>query len=351
MSASVPHLSKYLEYEKGCGHSEKTVTRNAYLLGRFSRYLEGKDAREISSGDILEYLNLRRTASGPAGKILKPASVALVLTTIKGFFDFCVAHELVLRNPAEGLKIADAKSSSRRKIFAEDEIAALLDAIETKSAEGQRDRALLELMYSSGLRVGELLNLEIEALNIEERVLLVKRGKGRKDRYVPFGEGAQGHLVKYITDGRKRQLGRSRNSELKRFVFLAKGRRLSYAGILVRFHRHLKEQGLEGCGYTMHSIRHSTATHLLAHGASIRYVQELLGHEDLKTTQIYTRPTEGNIKAVYRSYHPRENEHYKEVDSEYLEELSKLKARLEAGRRRSERYRGTGTTKERTLTQ
>jgi integrase/recombinase XerC len=346
---SEPYLTRYLEYERGCAHSEKTVARNLCLLGGFFAYLEGKDVRDIDSRDILAYLETRRNGSGPLGKRLKASSVAIVLTVIKGFFDFCVSSELTLCNPAEGLRIADSKAGAARRIFSEGEIAALLDSIETRSAEGQRDRAIFELMYSSGLRVGEALNLEIEALNIEERVLLVKKGKGRKDRYVPFGEGAQAHLVRYISEGRKRQLGRRRDVELKRYVFLAKGRRLSYAGLLVRFHRHLEAQGLGGM-YTMHSIRHSTATHLLAHGASIRYVQELLGHEDLKTTQIYTRPTEANIKAVYRSFHPRENEYYREVDGEYLEELEKLKACILSGRRRSERYRLTGTTKDVSLT-
>ena len=110
----------------------------------------------------------------------------------------------------------------------------------------------------------------------------------------------------------------------------------------MRFRAYLKDCGLAGKGYTIHSVRHACATHLLLHGANIRYVQELLGHENVQTTQVYTRPTNENIKKVYRTYHPRENEYFKEVDSKYVKQVRSLKSRLKWGERACEQYRKTG---------
>jgi site-specific recombinase XerD len=275
---------------------------------------------------------------------LKRRSVELLLAVIKGFFGFCIVNDLVIVDPTEGLKLAGGRQTGVKKIFSETDITLFLESIGGGAPESDRDRALFELMYSSGLRVSDLLNLEIEHLNIDERVLLVKLGKGKKDRYVPFSETARAFLSGYLNGGRKMQLEKLKTETAKRYVFLGTDGRLRYMRLFKRFRRYIGNCSLSA-EYTMHSIRHTTATHLLAHGASIRYVQELLGHEDLKTTQLYARPTEENIKAVYRTFHPRENELYIETDPEYLAELEKLKTRLIEGRKKCARYRETGTTR------
>jgi integrase/recombinase XerD len=254
----------------------------------------------------------------------------------------------ILIHPLEGMRIKARGKQRLRSVFTEEDIALFLDGILLISPSGRRDRALFELMYSSGLRVGDALNLKLDELNLEERVLLVVRGKGKMDAYIPFSETAFTFLVTYLADGRKKLLKRMNKScrqEAKTFVFVARKGKLDYSRLLKRFHAYLDSCGLSGKSYTMHSIRHAAATHLLAHGASIRYVQELLRHEDLKTTQLYTRPSVDNIKAVYRTYHPRENEFYKEVDEQYLAELKELAARLEWGRKASEQYRKLGHKK------
>lgn len=334
MNANALAMEKYAEYERGCGHVYETVRRNGYILRMFFGFLAGKDVKETTTADVLGYLDNRRTVPGPKGKTLKPMSVRLVLTVINGFFEFCVVHDICLRNPAEGIKLADRGYGKMRKIFSEKDMFRFLDTIRIDTPDGQRNRAFFELMYSSGLRLGDIRNLEVEQVNIDERVLFVKKGKGKKDRYVPFSETARVFVVKYMADGRKKHLRKTKTNE-KRHMFLGVRGRPSYSQLKRWFRKHIAECGLS-LEYTMHSIRHTTATHLLACGAGIRYVQELLGHEDLKTTQLYARPMEENIKAVYRTYHPRENEYYLEIDDEYMAELDKLKAKLDKDRIRNE---------------
>lgn len=254
-------------------------------------------------------------------------SLQVEVSVLKGFFEWLYKSEHILINPMEDIVIQQPQSGSERNIFTEEDIAIFLDSIGIATATGQRDRALFELMYSSGFRVEEITGLKLAEVNLEERICFVVR-KGRKDGYVPFSETALKFLLKYIGDGRKWYLKKVRNPEMKDILFLNTSGKMSWKSLRTKFRKYLAGCGLADKGYVMHSIRHATATHLIAHGASIRYVQELLGHESLKTTQIYTRPTQENIKRVYRTYHPRENEYYKEVDAEYLREIENLKNRI-----------------------
>lgn len=320
----------YLRYQKGYGLTEKTRERNKYLVRRFLRWLKDTDIREVEKKHIAEYKEyLKKTKSRYTKKNLQPGSIQLEMSTIKGFFEYLLRHEFILKNPMEGMKIKEPGSQKLRAIFSEEDIEIFLDSIEIKTAWGQRDRACFELIYSSGLRVGDVLNLECESVNLEERILLIKEGKGKKDRYVPFSEVALRFLLKYLKEGRKKQERLIGDTEKRQYVFLGRNGHVTYVQLSKAFRKYIKECGLEKKRYTIHSIRHATGTHLLLNGASIRYVQELLGHEDLKTTQLYTRPTIENIKRVYRTYHPRENEYYEEVSEEYLNNVKKLKARLE----------------------
>jgi integrase/recombinase XerC len=322
-------LKGFMDYLKGCGLSRTTVERSYYLVGRFLAWLNDEDVREVDDkkiGEYREYLSM--LVSRFTGKPLKRASLGVEMSAVKSFFEYLFRHELILKNPLEGIRFAEHGESSLRKIFSEAEIARFLDSIPVTNPATQRDRALFELMYSSGLRVNEALNIEFEYLNLDERVVLIKMGKGKKDRYVPFSEAALRFLLAYVENGRKRQLELIKRLEDKRYVFLGGKGKVSYRRMRRRFQDYLESCGLKHRGYTMHSIRHTAATHLLQHGASIRYVQELLGHEDLKTTQLYTRPQVENIKRVYRTYHPRENEYFKEVDEEYLRHLEELREEL-----------------------
>jgi integrase/recombinase XerD len=341
-------ITGFLEYQKGCGLRQTTVKRTGYLLFRFARWLENPDVREVSRDTILRYKeHLAANVSKITGKPLSEQSIGLEMSTLKGFFTFLIQQDKILINPLEGMRIKPRGPGHLRKVFTETDISLFLDSIPLKSPHQVRDRALFELVYSSGLRVGDAINLELERVNLEERVLFV-RGKGGKDAFIPFSETARRFLVLYLSDARKKilkRMNRAVRKEAKPHVFIGKIGKLDYHRLADRFHEYLEACGLAGKGYTMHSIRHATGTHLLSHGASVRYVQELLRHEDLKTTQAYTRPTMENIKAIYRTYHPRENEFFKEIDAEYLAEVRELKERLLWGRRQSVQYKTKGHKK------
>jgi integrase/recombinase XerD len=335
-------LNGMMEYQKGYGLSSKTVERDKYLLNKFFRWTGDKDIREVDRQLIYQYQkHLKTEKSRFTGKPLAACSIDGTMGVIKRFFDYLFLHEKILVNPLEGLQLKNKGKKKLRKIFTEEDMGIFLDSIEMNSVSEQRDRAIFELMYSSGLRVGDIRNLEVEHLNIEERVLMVK-GKGGKEAYIPFSEAAQQFVLNYLSKGREWMIKKGYKGTAKQYVFIGKKEKMDYQGLLKRFHEYLKNCGLDKKGYTIHSIRHATATHLLAHGASIRYVQELLRHEDLKTTQLYTRPTEENVKAVYMTYHPRCNEYQRNVDKEYLEQVKELKERLLWERQVNKQYREKG---------
>jgi len=321
------YIPIYLRYQQGRALSKATCERSLIYLRMFSNWYDG-DIRDVSRETLSIYHEYLHTVKNATNKksLLSKITINHQMSILKGFFTYLYRSEVLLKNPAEDL-VADTRGKKQRPMFSQEDMALFLDHISIETPVKQRDRALFELIYSSGLRSEEVQGLEVKHINIEERVCVVK-GKGKRDRYIPFSNTAQRFLLKYFKDGRKKLARIVMNKEHRRFAFLSSVGKITGRVILDRFHRYVKECGLEKKGYTVHSIRHSTASHLLENGASIRYVQELLGHRSLKTTQIYTRPTQGSIKVIYRSYHPRENELFLEVDQEYREELEILAQEL-----------------------
>jgi site-specific recombinase XerD len=320
--------AEFVLSQEGRGLAKGTLERTRSYLKRFSLWLAGRDIRDLTSVSLVDYTGFLRRLTTGRNSPLSLSSIEVELSVLKGFFEYLYKNEYLLTNPMDGVPLSLTKNKTERKIFSEEDISVFLDSIPVDSAAGQRDRAMFELMYSSGFRVGEIARLTIGCLNTEERICFIKQSKGKKDRYVPFSNAALAFIVKYLGAGRKKHEKRVRKSEMKEYVFLGKNGRMSWKTIWTRFLFYCKECGLEKEGYTPHSIRHATGTHLLAHGASIRYVQELLGHSSLKTTQIYTRPCVDNVKKMYKTYHPRENDFYVELDGEYIREVAKLKEEL-----------------------
>ena len=318
----------FFEYLSGCGLKESTIKRTRVDMKKFYVWLNGRDVRDITKRGIQGFLKYLSNQKSQRNRKLSDNTKRICIISIKSFFTFLFKNEYIITNPLEDILIRRAKDKKERKIFTQDEIGAFLDSISLDDENNQRDRALYELFYSSGLRMREAFNLEVENINFNERVLIVKQGKGGKDRYVPFSETALKFIIKYINDGRKEHLMEHRDMRFKKYLFLTHKGKVNQGVMEKRFKKHLENCGLKGKGFTMYSIRHSTATHLLENGASIRYVSELLGHESIRTTQVYTRPTVENIKKVYRTFHPRENEYYDEIDGEYLKQLNILKERL-----------------------
>lgn len=320
-------IQVYREHQKGSRLSQSTIKRTWYFLTRFLGWLDGNDLRNVTLKELFDYLEYLRNYTSERKAPLSVKSIESELITLRGFFLFLYRNEYILLNPAEDLPVNLKGGKTHKAIFTVEEINRFLNTINIGSPNGLRDRALFEFMYSSALRASEILKMEPEHLDLEDRTCLLEEAKGKKDRYVPFSQTALQFLLLYLSKGRKKLLKHtSKNS--KKYLFPGKTGPLSQKTLRARFREYLSVCGLENKGYTLHSIRHATATHLLEHGASIRYVQELLGHENLKTTQIYARPGEENIKAVYRTYHPRENEYWQETDENYLNDIHELKEQL-----------------------
>jgi tyrosine recombinase XerC len=230
------------------------------------------------------------------------ASIARKLSAIRSFYRYLMREEILPVNP---IKDTSSPKLDRRlpSFLTTDEVLRLLEAPDLTTPQGQRDRALLELLYASGLRVSELVRLDLEQVNLDTREIRVF-GKGSKERMVLMGEPAARALVAYINGGRQKLLGVKKSSA----VFLNRdGGRLTSRSIQLILEDYAKLTGIGKRVYP-HMLRHTFATHMLDGGADLRVVQELLGHASLETTQVYTHVSKSQAKKVYLSAHPMAKE-------------------------------------------
>ena len=270
-----------------------SYARDLELLRRFaagrSQTLEalGRDALEAFVRELM-------------GRGLSPRSVARVVSSTRGFYRYLVVHRHVEANPADDLQPPRAWAALP-KYLSVDEVDRLMTLPDITTPKGLRDRAFIELLYATGLRVTELVSLGTASLNLEAGYLTTV-GKGRKERLVPIGDEAVAWVARYLREGRP-QLLRGR-SATRLFVNARGGTALSRLGVW----KILKEYGTRaGLGRRLspHVLRHSFATHLLDRGADLRAIQMMLGHSDLSTTQIYTHVLEARLRAIHERFHPR----------------------------------------------
>jgi len=278
--------------------------REAALL---SRYLAERDSspEEAASADILGYLVWRQTggtaktaarAVASAGTPLSRKTMARVVSSVHAFCKFMRLEGIRPDDPSELIE-TPKQERSLPSVLAPEEVDRFLASIDPGTPRGLRDRALFELIYSCGLRISEAASLTFDQLYLRERVIRVV-GKRRKERLVPFGEEAALWLSRYLEEGRP-ALEKARTDR----VFLNQaGRGISRKGIWKRFDGLRDASGVEA---KVHTFRHSFATHLLAGGADLRTVQELLGHSDISTTQIYTHIEPESLQDYHRDYFPR----------------------------------------------
>ncbi|HYP56164.1 MAG TPA: tyrosine recombinase XerC [Solirubrobacterales bacterium] len=272
-------------------------TRKAYGvdLGQFVEWAKGRGA---GPGDV-RHRDVRRYAAALSAAGAAPASVARKLAAIRGLFDFLVRSERLGQNPAD-LVSSPKREEKLPRLLSAEQVRTLLERIPARTPLELRDRAMLELAYSCGLRCEEVVNLEVDSVDFEsERVRVL--GKGSKERLLPVGEPAQRALRRYAQRGRPALVG----DRAERALFLSKsGRRLSNSDVTRRLALWIKEAAI-GAGVSPHSLRHSFATHLLEGGADLRAIQELLGHASISTTQVYTRVDAARLRDAYAATHPR----------------------------------------------
>jgi integrase/recombinase XerD len=319
----------FKEYLTISGYKTNTIATKLRCLAIFFRFLKetdpGIDLREVGKEKIEEYVrHLNRRVKEGTGKQYAKRTRKELIGAVRLLFRFLYLEELILVNPLQDSSFAAAGEERPRAVIPEEEMNRFLDSIDPGSDCGLRDRALFELLYSSGLRAGEAAKLAMTDIDFEERSLLIREAKFSRDRVVPVNEVAMAFLKRYLAftqqNARQASCQVSREGHIKASGLVFGGMRK--VAINARFQKLLKERGMYREGYCAHSIRHSCATHLLAHGADLRYVQELLGHKSIETTVVYTHELYDNLKRIYRRYHPRENELLREVDEAYLKRLN-----------------------------
>lgn len=231
---------------------------------------------------------------------LAAATIARKLAAIKAFYRFMTAEGYMDANPAEVVE-AGTKGIKLPRVLSEDEVVRLLNQPDITTAEGFRDRTMLEVLYATGMRVSELINLTLERVDLNMKYIIAF-GKGSKERIVPLGSVAAEFLQQYLEKVRPKLTHAGRNTNI---VFLAFG---GHELTRQRFWQIIRAYGRKANinkALTPHILRHSFATHLLDNGADLRSVQELLGHSDISTTQIYTHLTNKRLRDIYAKAHPR----------------------------------------------
>lgn len=288
-------FSLYLSIEKGLSHN--TVSSYRSDLTKFFRFLQEQnvsDLRMVDKDTLYDFITILNK-----GK-LTSRSQARYISSLKHFFKFLLSQNIVENNPTE--KIDTPKlGRSLPQILTYPEIESILECVDTSNPIGVRDRAIMETLYACGLRVSELINLKRRDVLFDLEVVRVF-GKGSKERIVPIGRSAIEWIQNYLKFSRNVLAG---NSETKDILFLnARGRKLTRMGVWKILQKYAVLVGLEGKMHP-HIFRHSFATHLIEGGADIRIVQEMLGHSDISTTQIYTHLTREYLIEVHKLYHPR----------------------------------------------
>ena len=275
-----------------------THTMDAYKrdINQYLMYLGDLDIKNLSdvkSTHIRDYIRILSDGG------MAPASISRIISSIRTYYRFLSSENILDENPV--LLINNPKLPKKLPdVLSEKEISLIINAIQESSQFYQRDKAIIELLYSCGIRVTELCNLEMSNLFIDEDLIRVM-GKGNKERLLPLGVRSKKYLDDYIKHSRNSHIKKSGSS----FVFVSKnGNQLTRAMINIILNKWTQASGLKK-SVSPHKLRHSFATHLLEGGADLRFVQALLGHSDISTTQIYTHIDKHYLKEVYKIHHPR----------------------------------------------
>ena len=278
------------------GLSQNTLDSYRSDLEQFSKWLEKNNLSYLktSKKEILSYLSFLFQ------KGLGSKTVARKLSSLKSFFRYLVFKSIIPNDPSSEVETPKLLKSIPKSI-SEKEVEALLAAPDEKTDIGLRDKTMIETLYSCGLRISELTNLELLNLNLRQGVIRVI-GKGQKERLVPMGDQLIALLELYISSSRKNLLSK-RHSD---FLFLStRGQRMTRQSFWHRIKHYCLDSGFEPDKISPHVLRHAFATHLLNNGADLRVVQLLLGHSDLNTTQIYTEVARQRLKRLHTEHHPR----------------------------------------------
>ena len=285
-------ISEFLSYlELDLNYSNNTINSYDNDLKKFENYFKNKNILKLDVNDLLKFIS--------SLKDLSPASVSHMISTLKTFYSYYIKIDRIKVNPTDALK-APKLGLHLPEYLSEDEIDKLLD-IEVTDAFSARNKAILELMYATGLRISEVISLEFKNIDFEECIVRVM-GKGSKERIVPINDYALNALSTYINEYRPLMI----KKDINNYIFLNNhGKQMTRQGVFKMIKQECLKKGIKK-DISPHTIRHTFATHLLLNGADLRIIQELLGHSDISTTQIYTHLTNEELYNDYKKYFPRD---------------------------------------------
>lgn len=294
MDKIIQKFIEYLEYEKG--YSKKTIISYEKDLELFNKYLKENKIVNITS---IDYNTIRKYLSHLYDNKYEASSISRKISTLRTFFKYNLKEKKIKNNPMT-LISNPKKEKKLPKYLNYEEMERLLNSIDTSELEGIRDRLIIELLYSTGIRVSELVNIKIKDIKIKENQINIL-GKGNKERIVLFGEKAKEMIKIYLNAYKEFFKGNILNEYL---LINKKGKQLSTNKIELIVKDVLRKSALK-LNISPHTLRHTFATHMLDSGADLKSVQELLGHENLKTTAIYTHVSNERLKNVFIHSHPR----------------------------------------------
>ena len=296
IAAAIASYLTHVQVEKGLASNTLSAYRRD--MAKFEDFAKKRKLalNAVKRDDLVDFLaSLYRQK-------LESKTVARHLVTLRNFFRYAQVQELISEDPTTHLESPKIRRSLPGYLRLE-EVEKLLELPDQKTPLGLRDRAMLEVLYSTGLRVSELTSLRVNDLDMKVGCVRCI-GKGDKERLVPVGRKALGIVERYLRDGRTALIGPGRGSA-GAFLFVnRRGGRISRVGVWKIFSAYGRKAGLR-VPLTPHMLRHSFATHLLERGADLRSVQLMLGHSDISTTQIYTHVVEERLKQIYKAHHPR----------------------------------------------
>ena len=283
----------YLKYQKN--YSDYTIENYHRDILEFFDYLDREvlDYKSVVYSDLRFFLMYLKDE-----KKDKNSSIDRKLSSLRGFYQY-LANEGVVSNNVFSLLNGPKKEKKLPRYFEYNELESLFEVCDLSNALGQRDRLILEMLYATGVRVGELVSIKVSDINFSSRTILIL-GKGNKERIVPYGDYCEEILKLYLKDGYL-----SLNNQNSPYLFLnARGGRLTERGVRYLLEEIIKKTSVQK-NISPHMIRHSFATHLLNQGCDLMTVQKLLGHESIKATQIYTHVTTDRLRSVYQNSFPR----------------------------------------------
>lgn len=297
------YLFAFLEYGKVKGFSSDTLTRRDAALRRFIQWCDERHLHhpaDITKPILERYQRHLFYYRKPNGDTLTLGSQQSLLIPIKVFFKWLTKENHILYNPASELELPKKPKRLPRTILNKDDIELILQQPNTDTPIGIRDRAILETFYSTGMRRMELCNLQLHELDTRRGIVFINEGKGKKDRYIPIGQRALAWINDYLDDVRPMLLA----SEDPGHVFITdQGQAFSRNDMSYVVKRYMDKSGLNVIG-ACHLFRHACATHMLDNGADVRYVQAMLGHARLDTTEIYTHVSIEKLRQIHQATHP-----------------------------------------------